>query len=173
MSDIDPAVARAVDEIDYVGLNANNPYNYLAEILFLTSTAWSSGAKRFALTAIAARCALWAAFLDEKTDGTSLRGLRRRRGRARRILEGDVVAEYERAHAKHSGRTPFNSEVAEQMRFVILAEEVGEVARVLTPDADTPVGHAAPLRDELIQVAAMALSWCARIIVDTERRNNP
>lgn len=47
------------------------------------------------------------------------------------------------------------------------------VARALTPDADTPVGHASPLRDELIQVAAMALAWCARIVVDTERRNHP
>ena len=55
MSDIDPAVARAVDEIDYVGCNTVNPYNYLAEIMFLTSAAWSSGAKRFTLSAIAAR----------------------------------------------------------------------------------------------------------------------
>ena len=168
MSDIDPAVERAVDEIDYVGCNTVNPYNYLAEIMFLTSAAWSSGAKRFSLTAIAARAALWVAYLDEKTDGTSLHGLRRRRGRARRILENEVVAEYQRAHDKHHGRTPFNSEVTEQMKFVILAEEVGEVARALTP-----VGHASPIRDELIQVAAMALAWAARIIVDTERRNNP
>jgi len=173
MSDIDPAVARAVDEIDYVGCNTVNPYNYLAEIMFLTSAAWSSGAKRFTLSAIAARAALWVAYLDEKTDGSSLHGLRRRRGRARRILEGDVVAEYQRAYDKHHGRTPFNPEVTEQMKFVILAEEVGEVARALTPDADTPVGHAGNLRDELIQVAAMALAWCARIVVDTERRNNP
>ena len=121
MSDIDPAVARAVDEIDYVGCNTVNPYNYLAEIMFLTSAAWSSGAKRFTLSAIAARAALWVAYLDEKTDGSSLHGLRRRRGRARRILEGDVVAEYQRAHDKHHGRTPFNPEVTEQMKFVILA----------------------------------------------------
>jgi len=172
MSDIDPAVERAVDEIDYVGQNTVNPYNYLSEIMFLTSAAWSSGAKRFTLTATAARAALWIAYLDEKTDGTSLHGLRRRRGRARRILEGDVVAEYQRAYDKHHGLTPFNPEVTEQMKFVILAEEVGEVARALTPDADTPVGHAGNLRDELIQVAAMALAWCARIIVDTERRNH-
>ena len=77
MSDIDPAVARAVDEIDYVGCNTVNPYNYLAEIMFLTSAAWSSGAKRFSLSAIAARAALWVAYLDEKTDGSSLHGLRR------------------------------------------------------------------------------------------------
>lgn len=172
MSDIDPAVERAVDEIDYVGLGAPNPYNHLAEMLFLTSAAWSSGAKRFALTATAARAALWVAYLDEKSDGSSAHGLRRRRGRARRILENDVVAEYQRAYDKHHGLTPFNPEVAEQAKFVILAEEVGEVARALTPDADTPVGHAGDLRDELIQVAAMALAWCARIIVDTERRNH-
>ena len=172
MSDIDPAIARAVDEIDYVGRNTVNPYNYLAEIMFLTSAAWSSGAKRFSLCAIAARAALWVAYLDEKTDGSSLHGLRRRRGRARRVLENDVVAEYQRAYDKH-GRTPFNPEVAEQMKFVILAEEVGEVARALTPDANTPVGHANPLREELVQVATMALAWCARIVVDTERRNNP
>lgn len=168
MSDIDPAVARAVDEIDYVGCNIVNPYNYLAEIMFLTSAAWSSGAKRFSLSAIAARSALWIAYLDEKTDGSSLHGLRRRRGRARRVLENEVITEYQRAYDKHHGRTPFNPEVTEQMKFVILAEEVGEVARALTP-----VGHANPLRDELIQVAAMALAWCARIVVDTERRNNP
>lgn len=173
MSDIDPAVARAVDEIDYVGPDTINPYNYLAEIMFLTSAAWSSGAKRFALTATAARAALWAAYLDEKTNGSSPRGLRRRRGRARRILENDVVAEYQRAHDKHHGHTPFHPAVAERMKFVILAEEVGEVARALTPDADTPVGHAGDLRDELVQVATMALAWAARIIVDTERRNNP
>lgn len=172
MSDIDPAVKSAVNEIDYVGLGATNPYNHLAEMLFFASVAWNGGAKRLALTAIAARCALWAAFLDEKTEGTSLHGLRRRRGRARRILENEVVAEYERARVKHNGRTPFNPEVSEQMKFVILSEEIGEVARALTPDADTPVGHAALLRDELVQVAAMALAWCARIIVDTERRNN-
>lgn len=173
MSDIDPAVARAVDEIDYVGPDTVNPYNYLAEIMFLTSAARSSGAKRFALSAIAARAALWVAYLDGKTEGSSVRGLRRRRSRARRILEGDVVAEYQRAYDKHHGRTPFHPEVNEQAKFVILAEEVGEVARALTPDADTPVGHAGVLRDELIQVAAMALAWCARIVADTERRNNP
>lgn len=170
MSDIDPAVARAVDEIDYVGLGATNPYNHLAEMQIFASAAWSGGAKRLALTAIAARCALWAAFLDEKADGTTPHGLRRRRGRARRILEGDVVAEYERARVKHHDRTPFNPEVSEPTKFVILSEEIGEVARALTPDADTPVGHAAPLRDELVQVAAMALAWCARIIADTDRR---
>lgn len=170
MSDIDPAVARAVDEIDYVGLGATNPYNHLAEMQFLASVAWGGGAKRLALTAIAARCALWAAYLDEKADGLTPHGLRRRRNRARRILEGDVVAEYERARIKHLGRTPFSPEVNEPTKFVILAEEIGEVARALTPDADTPVGHAAPLRDELVQVAAMALAWCARIIADADRR---
>ena len=53
-------------------------------------------------------------------------------------------------------------------RAAILIEEVGEVARALTPDATTPTGHAGDLRAELVQVATMALAWAARILADTE-----
>ena len=36
----------------------------------------------------------------------------------------------------------------------------------LTPDADTPTGHAGNLRDELVQVAAMAVAWASTIRED-------
>ncbi|MDO4243783.1 MAG: hypothetical protein Q4C85_08530 [Actinomyces sp.] len=77
-----------------------------------------------------------------------------------------VRAEYERAHLKHSGMTPYNQGMSDDDRTYILLEEVGEVARACTPDAHTPTGHAGELGAELIQTATMATAWLARVLTD-------
>lgn len=79
-----------------------------------------------------------------------------------------VRAEYDRAHAKHQGMTPYNPSMSDDDRAAILGEEVGEVARALTPDADTAVGHGGELAEELVQTATMAAAWLARILDDTQ-----
>lgn len=74
-----------------------------------------------------------------------------------------AAAEYARAHDKHAGRTPYNAEATTHDDCAaILIEEVGEVARAITPDADTPTGHGGNLVEELIQTITMALAWAAR-----------
>ena len=75
-----------------------------------------------------------------------------------------VRAEYDRADAKHNGMTPYSPSMSDDDRAAILGEEVGEVARALTPDAHTAVGHAGNLVDELVQTATMAAAWLARIL---------
>jgi NTP pyrophosphatase (non-canonical NTP hydrolase) len=68
----------------------------------------------------------------------------------------EVHAEIERAIKKHGvDRTPLNMYQAEAESFIILAEEVGEVARALTHDEGDPEN----LESELIQVAAMAVAF--------------
>lgn len=60
------------------------------------------------------------------------------------------------AIGKHGfDRTPFNPDLSDQDKLVVLVEEVGEVARALTYDQ----GDREHLTHELIQVAAMAASW--------------
>ena len=81
----------------------------------------------------------------------------------------EVRAELDRAHRKHDGMTPLHPDMRDMDRAVILLEEVGEVARALTPDAHTSTGHAGDLADELIQVAAMATAWLARVLIDHGR----
>ena len=81
-----------------------------------------------------------------------------------------VHAEYDRADRKHDGNTPYNPSMSDDDRAAILGEEVGEVARALTPDAHTAVGHAGNLVDELVQTATMAAAWLARILDDKEGR---
>lgn len=83
-----------------------------------------------------------------------------------RVLRQDVQGEWERANRKHNGNTPANHAMPDMDRAAILIEEVGEVARALTPDADTPTGHAGNLRDELVQVAAMAVAWASTLKED-------
>ena len=83
-----------------------------------------------------------------------------------RVLRQDVQAEWERANRKHNGNTPAKPSMPDMDRAAILLEEVGEVARALTPDADTPTGHAGNLRDELVQVAAMAVAWASTLRED-------
>lgn len=70
-----------------------------------------------------------------------------------------IADEIERADQKHNGWTPLNPEMSDEDRAAILWEELGEVARCLTPDANTPTGHAGELVDELTQVGAMAAAW--------------
>lgn len=89
-------------------------------------------------------------------------------GRREEILIFDCAAEYDRAAAKHHGITPYHQGMSDTHRAAILIEEVGEVARALTPDAAAPTGHAGDLRAELVQVATMALAWTARILADAD-----
>jgi len=66
-----------------------------------------------------------------------------------------VEGELERAIVKHTfDGTPMNKTKDIRDSYIILAEEVGEVARALTYDE----GSKENLRDELIQVAAMAVA---------------
>ena len=73
-----------------------------------------------------------------------------------------VQAEATRAHLRRGEHSMLGSAVTEADRLAILAEETGEVARELNEDR---LGNIPPddWRDrrvkELIQVAAMALTW--------------
>jgi hypothetical protein len=73
-----------------------------------------------------------------------------------------VQAEATRAHLRHGDHSMLGVAVTESDRLAILTEEVGEVARELNEDR---LGNIPPdeWRDrrvrELIQVAAMALTW--------------
>lgn len=89
-------------------------------------------------------------------------------GASMRCVLDAVRAEYDRAHTKHDGNTPANPNMSDMHRAAILLEEVGEVARALTPDAKTPVGHAGNLADELIQTATMAAAWLQHLINQEE-----
>jgi NTP pyrophosphatase (non-canonical NTP hydrolase) len=66
-----------------------------------------------------------------------------------------VQAEATRAYLRHGDHSMLGP-ITEHERLAILAEEVGEVAHELTYDQD---GDRDRLVKELIQVAAMALSW--------------
>lgn len=72
----------------------------------------------------------------------------------------DVDQEVSRAIEKHGIlRTPLNPGMHPREAFIILAEEVGEVARALTYDE----GDEDKLYDELVQVAAMASAMATAI----------
>ncbi len=83
-------------------------------------------------------------------------------------VQRQIVDEYVRADREHNGNTPYNPQMSDEHRLAILMEEVGEVARCLTPDANTGIGHAGDLEEELIQTAAMAFAWAMRIVDDME-----
>jgi len=97
-----------------------------------------------------------------------------------RSVWDEVQQERERAHAKH-GKTSMEAlPDTDLTRLTVLMEEVGEVAREFnearhrahqmgwaTADAFGPAERAS-LRDELIQVAAMAGAW-ANALTATER----
>lgn len=108
----------------------------------------------------------WAALLD--TAGRPATTEADQLVRREEILIYDCAAEYDRAAAKHHGITPYHPGMSDVHRAAILIEEVGEVARALTPDAASPTGHAGDLRAELVQVATMALAWTARILADAD-----
>jgi NTP pyrophosphatase (non-canonical NTP hydrolase) len=77
-------------------------------------------------------------------------------------VEIAVRAERERAHLKHGARGNSREDQPwdEKEWLPILVEEVGEVAHLLTYDADP---NPRTLRKELVQVAAMASAWIAAI----------
>lgn len=118
------------------------------------------------LAMAATLAAAWAALLDTAGDPAATEAdiLVRRE----EILIYDCAAEYDRAAAKHDGITPYHQGMTDVHRAAILIEEVGEVARALTPDAAAPTGHAGDLRAELVQVATMALAWAARMLADAD-----
>lgn len=66
-----------------------------------------------------------------------------------------VAGERMRQWVKHPDATLDLPGLDDPARFVVLAEEVGEVARALTYDEGDP----SDLARELVQVAALALAW--------------
>jgi hypothetical protein len=66
----------------------------------------------------------------------------------------EVEAELRRAHAKHGDASILNPAMPDVVRLPVLVEEVGEVAKAMIEQDD-----ATRLRAELIQVAAIALTW--------------
>lgn len=86
---------------------------------------------------------------------------------ARTDVLAAVAAERHRQHTQHGDNTPDSPRLDDLHRLAILTEEVGEVARLLTPD------HWSSNRDEslfaeLVQVAAVALAWLDGIATDTD-----
>lgn len=82
------------------------------------------------------------------------------------IVYADVHDERNRAHKKHGpkGNSREDQPWNEQEWLPILVEEVGEVAHELTYDTGrTTVDRAERMREELVQVAAMACAWIAAI----------
>lgn len=72
----------------------------------------------------------------------------------------DLAAERNRAHALHGSKSMETRAPADESRLRILTEELGEVAREFN-DAeinDRPV-DLFTLREELVQLAAMAAAW--------------
>lgn len=88
----------------------------------------------------------------------------------------EIVAERHRAHRKHGETSMESCDPLADRRLRVLTEEVGEVARVLNDREHKRSEGASPfwlaevdrtarahLRSELIQVAAMAVSWIAAL----------
>lgn len=71
-------------------------------------------------------------------------------------LGQQISEEIWEAVAKHGiDQTPANNRMDPKEKLVILVEEVGEVARAMTYDE----ASGTRLREELLQVAAMAGAW--------------
>lgn len=93
----------------------------------------------------------------------------------RRGVWVEIVAERERAHAKHGATSMESCDRFADRRFRVLGEELGEVAEVLNDREhfarielssvalEAEARWAARLRSELVQVAAMAVAWIAAI----------
>lgn len=75
----------------------------------------------------------------------------------------EVRAEVVRAHEKHGSESMVSSSSTLGKRLGIIGEEFGEVCRATTYDN----GSVAGLREELVQLAAMAVSWVH--VIDRER----
>lgn len=90
-------------------------------------------------------------------------------------LEGtvyaDIHAERLRAHGKHSanGNSREDADAMNEEWLPILMEEVGEVAHWFTYDSERDIDE---LRNELIQVAAMAAAWVESIDETMENMEN-
>lgn len=161
---LDAAIAAALAEEP--GILPETSYRWRLGSLARHAGAVAQGGARAADMAMTATiAAAWAADLDlagrpATTDADQL-------VRREEILIYDCPIEYDRAAAKHAGITPYHPAMSDVHRAAILIEEVGEVARALTPDAAAPTGHAGDLRAELVQVATMALAWTARMLADS------
>ena len=70
--------------------------------------------------------------------------------------------EYDRACVLHPGMTLDSPEPSDAQRFAAVVEELGEVARATTYDAQTDRGHAGDRDTELIQLGALAAAWATR-----------
>mgnify|MGYP001598037964 CR=1 FL=1 len=66
----------------------------------------------------------------------------------------EIRMEMARALVKHSHRTAINPRVQNNDKLNWLVEEVGEVARAINDKESVP-----RLKEELIQVAAIATAW--------------
>jgi NTP pyrophosphatase (non-canonical NTP hydrolase) len=75
----------------------------------------------------------------------------------------EVHAERQRAHAKHGATSIEARPFDDPARLPILVEEVGEVAAALNDHRHSAIPNdaalLASLRHELVQVAAVAVSW--------------
>jgi NTP pyrophosphatase (non-canonical NTP hydrolase) len=82
------------------------------------------------------------------------------------ILLRLLVDERRRAHAKHGTKSMESLDAFAERRLRIFVEEVGEVAAVLN-DHDLGLLNEqtarANLREELLQVAAVTLTWLANL----------
>jgi len=78
----------------------------------------------------------------------------------------EVSAERQRAHAKHGPNSMESYPPGAFIRYTILAEEVGEIAKEFN-EAEARGGQhkldLARVRAECIQVAAMASAWADRL----------
>ncbi|WP_425836997.1 hypothetical protein [Microbacterium sp. PA5] len=83
-------------------------------------------------------------------------------------VAGEIVDERVRAHAKHRDHSMESWPALSTERYLILAEEVGEVAKEFN-DATVesrPIDRTA-LRTELVQVATMAVAWVAALDLES------
>ena len=88
-------------------------------------------------------------------------------------VAGEIVDERVRAHAKHREHSMESWPALSAERYLILAEEVGEVAKEFN-DATVesrPIDRPA-LRTELLQVATMAVAWVAALDLESEGRES-
>lgn len=71
----------------------------------------------------------------------------------------EVAQERARAHIKHGDTSMESLAIDDLTRLTVLVEEVGEVARAFNEARHRPPLDMAGLREDLIQVAAMAGAW--------------
>lgn len=75
-------------------------------------------------------------------------------------LTADIIAEAKRSVVKHGfARTAASSMLTDAEKFIILSEEIGEVATAMTYDR----GSLEELEKELIQVATISSLWVTQI----------